>query len=155
MKIQMEKKAGKNFTLGQLGNITNLEKLSKDHPMFPGVLPGKVFLKRELRLTGMEVSINKFPAGTGVSYLHKHNLNEELYIFFKGEGQFQIDGKIFDVKEGTVIRVSPNGARSMRNNSSEDLYCIIIQAVAGSMLAEEISDGINLPGNVEWEQESS
>jgi len=46
-----------------------------------------------------------------------------------------------DVKEGTVIRVAPEGVRTWRNDSSEDLYFIVIQAKAGSYSGKEISDG--------------
>jgi len=46
-----------------------------------------------------------------------------------------------DVKEGTVIRVAPEGVRTWRNNSSEGLYFIVIQSKADSYSGKEISDG--------------
>lgn len=46
--------------------------------------------------------------------------------FIKGSGRFQVDGDVIDVREGTVIRVAPEGTRAWRNNSSEDLYYIVL-----------------------------
>ncbi|WP_439647734.1 cupin domain-containing protein [Collibacillus ludicampi] len=110
----------------------------------------KVFLKDTLQLTGMEVSLNRLPPGEGSHFRHKHKQNEELFIIVKGSGQLQVDGKIIDVREGTSIRVAPDGVRAIRNNSSEDLYYICIQAKEGSLTAYTKTDGIITDKTVEW-----
>jgi uncharacterized cupin superfamily protein len=110
----------------------------------------KVFLKDTLQLTGMEVSLNRLPPGEGSLFRHKHKQNEELFIIVKGYGQLQVDGKIIDVREGTSIRVAPDGVRAIRNNSSEDLYYICIQAKEGSLTAYTKTDGIITDKTVEW-----
>lgn len=110
----------------------------------------KVFLKDSLNTTGMEVSLNRVAPGEGSPFRHKHLQNEELFIFVKGSGQFQVDGKIFDVREGSSVRVSPDGDRAVRNNSSEDLYYICIQAKEGSLTAYTKTDGIITDRSVEW-----
>ena len=81
---------------------------------------------------------------------HKDQEHEELYLFIKGKGQFQIDGEVVDVREGTAIRVAPDGVRIWRNNSSEDLYFAVIQAKAKSLSGEDISDGIGVGNRIEW-----
>jgi mannose-6-phosphate isomerase-like protein (cupin superfamily) len=139
---KLDKVEGRNFTVFHVGNWSELDQYAFNHPNLPNSFPGKLFLKRELKLTGMEVSLNKFPPGASMPFYHKHQEHEELYIFIKGRGQFQIDDEVIDVGEGTVIRVAPDGIRTWRNNSSEDIYYIVIQAKAGSLSGEEISDGI-------------
>ena len=149
-KLPFKKMEGHKFTVIHIGNWTNLDKYTFEHPKLPGSYTGKLFLKSELKLTGMEVSLNKLPPGTQMPFYHRHKHNEELYLFIKGKGQFQIDGEVVDVREGTVIRVAPDGVRTWRNNSSEDLYFIVIQSRAGSLSGENISDGIGVGHGVEW-----
>jgi len=113
-------------------------------------IPGKVFLKETLNFTGMEVSLGKIPAGLGVPWSHKHKENEETYIFVKGQGQFLIDGEVLNVQEGTVVRVAPDGVRAWRNNSTEDLHYIVIQAKAHSLGGYTITDGEIVEPRATW-----
>jgi uncharacterized cupin superfamily protein len=139
----------KDFTLFQTGRLTEWGKYIYKNNNVPST-EGKLFLKELLGLTGMEVSINKLKPGEGIPFYHKHKNNEELYIFLKGRGQFQLNGNIFDIQEGSVVRVYPEVIRAFRNNSSEDLYFIVIQAKVGSFSGEGISDGIGSGSPVQW-----
>jgi mannose-6-phosphate isomerase-like protein (cupin superfamily) len=142
---------GRNFSSAQVGTWTDLDHHQFFHPLAKGRgFPGKLFLKDPLALTGMEVSLNKLPAGQGMPFFHTHREHEELYVFLKGSGQFMVDGALIDVREGSVIRVAPDGLRTWRNHSQEDLYYIVIQAKAASMNVTEIEDGIMCPGKVTW-----
>ncbi len=147
---KLNKHEGQNFTAAHLGQWEDLHEYVFQHPRFSKITPGKVFLKDPLNLTAMEISINKFPAGATMPFLHRHTEHEEVYIFVRGKGQFQVDNDVIDVKEGTVIRVSPDGARCWRNNSSEDLYCIVIQAKAGSLEGDTIADGKGVKQPIVW-----
>jgi mannose-6-phosphate isomerase-like protein (cupin superfamily) len=93
--------AGKLFDLGQ--RITPQSKAF-------GIDEGKLFLKKRLGLTSMEVSINKLPPG-GTSKRHRHRENEELYLFIAGTGEMEIDGEIVGVTEGNAINVRPQAFR--------------------------------------------
>lgn len=142
---------GTHFSGAQVGAFDKLDSYQFFHPIGKGRgFPGKLFLKDALRMTGMEVSLNKLPAGQAVPFYHQHREHEELYIFLKGRGQFQIDGEVVDVEEGSVIRVAPNGVRTWRNHSQEDLYYIVVQAKAGSLGASDIEDGVLCPEKVSW-----
>lgn len=142
---------GKNFSGAQVGVLNNLDHYQFFHPLGKGRgFPGKLFLKEPLAMTGMEVSMNKLPAGQSVPFYHQHREHEELYIFLRGKGQFLIDGNVIDVQEGSVIRVAPDGVRTWRNHSQEDLVYIVIQAKAGSLSANQIEDGVVLPEKVSW-----
>ncbi len=152
-KQRFDRVEGQNFTVAHIGQWTQLGNYTFKHPKLPGTYPGKLFLKNILKLTGMEVSLNKLPPGTQMPFHHKHQEHEELYLFIKGKGQFQIDGKVVDVGEGTAIRVAPDGVRIWRNNSSEDLYFVVIQAKAKSLSREDISDGMGVGNRVEWPEQ--
>ena len=146
----LKKTEGKNFTVANIGRWEELDNYTFTHPNLPVGFPGKLFLKKQLGLTGMEVSLNKMLPGDGVPFYHGHKANEELYIFLKGKGQFQVDGEVIDVKEGTVIRVTPPGIRVWRNNSTETLYYIVVQAKVDSLPGSDISDGRGLTKKPEW-----
>ena len=140
---------GKNFSAADTGALRDLPQHSYRHPR-AGEVRGKLFLKGVLGLTSMEVSLGVMPPGAGLPFLHKHREHEELYIFVGGKGQFQVDDRILDVTEGTVIRVAPEGARTWRNNSSEPLTYVCIQAAAGTVRGDATSDGVGVDRPVEW-----
>lgn len=149
--LQLEVVSNKNYSVAQAGALEELHNFQFFHPLGKGRgFPGKLFLKQPLGMTGMEVSLNKLPAGHSVPFYHQHREHEELYIFLKGSGQFLVDGQVIDVKEGTVIRVAPDGVRTWRNQSQEDLYYIVIQARHDSLRGSDIEDGVLLPEKVSW-----
>nr|WP_199617723.1 cupin domain-containing protein [Paenibacillus alkalitolerans] len=137
---------GTHFSVVEAGPFNSLLTMSKDP------VPGKYFLKDRLGLTGMEVSLNQLPEGGSIPFYHTHGENEELYLFIGGRGQFQVDGQIFDVKEGMAIRVSPEGERTLRNNGTGDLYFIVIQVQAGSLRQWVETDGVILDKPVAWQE---
>lgn len=98
-----------------------------------GSVPGKLFLKDAMGLTSAEISINALPPGGGMPFHHSHRQNEEIYIFLHGTGQMQIDGETFDVREGTIVKVSPKGERVWRNNGNETLVYVVMQMKANSL----------------------
>lgn len=138
---------GTNFDAIQVGNWSDLLQYKLSEPK----ARGKVFLKDLLHCTGMEISLNSFPPGIAMPFHHKHKENEEVYIFVKGAGQFQVDDTTIEVREGTIIRVAQEGVRIWRNNSSENLYYICIQAKAGSMESSMIEDGVRVDQPIRWE----
>lgn len=124
---------GKNYSVGEAGPLEELD--------------GKLFIGRALGFTGMEVSLNRFMPGQSVQFTHQHKLHEEMYLFIRGRGQFLIDGDLVDVKPGTYLRVLPDAVRAWRNNSTEELYCIVIQANLDTLTGQ---DGIRGPSPVPW-----
>ena len=145
----MNTKMGTNHTIIDIGPLSNIQNAKFSHEAL-GTMKGKNFLKNDLGLSGMEVSLNIFPANTAVPFYHRHEQNEELYIFIKGQGQFQVDNETFDVKEGSMVRVAPPGVRTLRNNSNEELYYFVVQARANSMQTGTISDGSLVEKQIEW-----
>ena len=119
-----------NFKKSEIGKIEEIEKNYEN---------GKVFLHDILNLTSSEISITKMPKGTKLPFNHKHKQNEEIYIFLKGEGMFTIDGEKIEIKEGTLIKVLPEGIRTME--AKDDLEYICIQAKKDSLEQFGLGDG--------------
>ncbi|MDE6391172.1 MAG: cupin domain-containing protein, partial [Duncaniella sp.] len=79
-----------------------------------------------------------------------HRTHEELYLFLGREGEFQVDGDVFPVVEGSVVRVAPDGRRSVRNNGREPLVMLCVQYRADMFTDEDSADADILSEPVEW-----
>lgn len=110
----------KTTELGRISEIANLEN-------------GKIFLHDNLNLTGCEISINCVPKGFKIPFNHKHKQNEEIYIFLKGEGVLTIDNEKVRVKEGSVVKVAPQAARTLENTTGNELQFICVQTKTNSL----------------------
>lgn len=139
-----------SFSVVHSGPWEDLDRREFRPPGFPRGLFGKVFLKEALGLTGMELSLNKIPPGGQSPFLHRHAEHEELYLVVGGRGQIQVNGRIADLREGSAVRVAPDGVRAIRNSGSEPLYYVCIQAKEGSLPEETISDGRRVEGPLTW-----
>ena len=139
-----------NYTAVDLGNLNDLMNYSLIHPVNKQKIEGKVFLKDACKLTGAEISFNSLEAKVEQSYFHIHNKNEETYIILKGHGFFQVDGKCFDIKEGSVIRVAPKGIRGIRNDSDDTMVYIVVQAKENSLEEYTTNDGSRVTFDPKW-----
>lgn len=61
-----------------------------------------------------------------------------------------MDGKVFPVAEGTVVRVAPEGVRSVRNKGDVALVMLCVQYKAGTFTSADAADGEILQTPVEW-----
>ena len=147
---QIEKVASAtNFAAISVGNLNELSDYVLE--LGPSVkIPGKVFGGAALQATGGEFSLQVFQPGTETGFLHTRKVHEELYFFLKGKGEFQVDGEIFPISEGSVVRVSPAGKRSVRNNGEEPLVMLCVQYRGGTFTAEDAADGVILNEPVKW-----
>jgi mannose-6-phosphate isomerase-like protein (cupin superfamily) len=148
--LPLNPRTGQNFAVVDLGSFSGLDQFTIELPAANIKVEGKLFLQQILNLTSAEISFNKLAPGQSVPFYHKHRLNEEIYIFIKGNGEFQVDDRVFPVSEGTVVRVDCNGERCWRNHSEEELYWIVIQARSGSYTGHTIEDGIGVEKRVSW-----
>ena len=113
-------------------------------------IPGKVFGGGVLGATGADFSFQLFQPGTETGFLHTHKQHEELYFFLGGTGEFQVDGQVFPVCEGSVVRVSPEGRRSVRNNGSTPLVMLCVQYRGATFTTDDATDGVILNEPVNW-----
>ena len=107
-------------------------------------IPGKVFGGAALGATGSEFSFQVFQPGTESGFLHTHKKHEELYFFLSGKGEFQVDGEVFPIAEGSVVRVNPAGRRSVRNNGTTPLVMLCVQYRGNTFTSEDAADGVIL-----------
>lgn len=113
-------------------------------------IPGKVFGGAALGATGGEFSFQVFQPGTESGFLHTHKNHEELYFFLNGKGEFQVDGEVFPIAEGSVVRVDPAGKRSVRNNGTTPLVMLCVQYRGNTFTSEDAADGVILNEEVKW-----
>lgn len=140
---------GAHFSAVSTGSFSELNEYVL--PVAPGMeIQGKVFMGQALQTTGAEISFQSFAPGKETGFLHTHQTHEELYIFVSGKGEFQVDGKVFPVAEGSVVRVAPEGKRSVRNNGTEPLVMICVQYKANAFTAQDATDGQILQEPVKW-----
>ena len=66
-----------------------------------------------------------------------------------GSGEFQVDGEIFPVSEGSFIRVAPEGIRALRNTSDTEMVMICVQYQA-KPISGVMEDGVILKEPVRW-----
>lgn len=147
---QIEKIAeAKNFSAISVGKLNELG----EYVLQLGLdvkIPGKVFGGTALQATGAEFSFQSFAPGTETGFLHTHKTHEELYFFLSGKGEFQVDGKIFPVAEGSVVRVAPAGLRSVRNKGTEPLVMLCVQYRGATFTPEDATDGVISDAKVVW-----
>lgn len=138
-----------NFTAVSVGKLSELKDFVLE--MGPEIkIPGKVFGGAAVQATGAEFSFQMFQPGTETGFLHTHKNHEELYFFLAGKGEFQVDGRVFPVAEGSVVRVAPAGVRSVRNNGTEPLVMLCVQYKGNTFTAEDATDGVILQEPVKW-----
>jgi mannose-6-phosphate isomerase-like protein (cupin superfamily) len=148
---QLEKlKENAYFTAVNMGNLDDLMDYSLVHPVNKRLIEGKVFLKEATKSTGTEISFNSLPPHSEQPYFHIHRKNEETYIILKGSGFFQVDEDCFDIKEGSVIRVAPQGKRGICNSSDETMIYMVIQSKENSLEEYTTADGERLPYEPKW-----
>lgn len=131
-----------NFTAVDFGRLSEI----KDYVLELGhgiQIPGKVFGGQSVDATGAEFSFQTFVPGQE-GLLHTHKTHEELYFFLAGKGEYEVDGEVFPITEGSVVRVAPAGRRTLRNNGTEPLLMLCVQYRAATFTAEDATDGIIL-----------
>ncbi len=138
-----------NVTAVDFGKLSDLGEYVLDlGPDFK--IPGKVFGGALVGATGSDFSFQMFAPGTESGFLHTHKIHEELYFVLSGKGEFQVDGKVFPIAEGSVVRVAPDGKRSIRNNSTEPMVMLCVQYRGATFTEEDATDGVILSDKVEW-----
>lgn len=139
----------KNVSAADFGKLSELGNYLLE--LGPEVkIPGKVFGGGVLGATGADFSFQLFQPGTETGFLHTHKQHEELYFFLGGTGEFQVDGQVFPVCEGSVVRVSPEGRRSVRNNGSTPLVMLCVQYRGATFTTDDATDGVILNEPVNW-----
>lgn len=117
---------GEKFAYASVGSLHSFE--------------GKQFVKDATGATSCEISFGTLPTDTSVPFFHSHKENEENYIIIGGAGTFQVNNDVFDVAEGSVVRVATNCDRNLKCTSIEPMTYICIQAKESSLGGYTMTD---------------
>lgn len=141
--------SGSNFAAINIGSLASLNEYELQ--LGPDVkIPGKVFGGAALGATGGEFSFQVFQPGQESGFYHMHKTHEELYFFLSGHGEYQVDGENIPVSEGSVVRVSPAGKRTVRNTGTEPLTMLCVQYRDATFTPDDATDGVILDEPVKW-----
>ena len=143
-------KSGKNFTAVNVGMLNDINQYVL--PLGDIEIPGKVFAGAALGATGSDVSFQTLVPGQDSGFLHNHKTHEELYFILKGEGLYQVDGETFNVSEGSIIRVAPEGKRALKNTGNSEMLMLCVQYKANSFADNDtpVADGVILADELKW-----
>jgi uncharacterized cupin superfamily protein len=89
----------------------------------------KEFLSRPLGCKGVGFSFVRYKPGEGAGYVHRHRVQEEVFITLKGTGTIILDGRRHSMPEGTIIRVAPQAYRAIGNDSKRDVVFLVMGAI--------------------------
>lgn len=112
-------KSGNKFAHGSVGSLKDFN--------------GKQFIKEGLGSTSCEISFGTLPTDACIPFFHSHRENEEHYIILSGSGRFQVDDDVFDIAEGSIVKVSTNANRNLKCTSDVPMTYICIQAKENSL----------------------
>lgn len=89
----------------------------------------KEFLSRPMGCKGVGFSFVRYRPGEGATYVHRHRVQEEVFITVKGRGTIILDRRRIAMPEGTVVRVAPKVYRAIGNDSKRDVIFIIMGGI--------------------------
>jgi mannose-6-phosphate isomerase-like protein (cupin superfamily) len=139
-----------DFSIASIGDPSGWGYPGFVHPP-TGLTLLKRFLKQEIGSDAIELSANTMRPGDALPFRHRHELNEEVYVFLDGVGEFEADGQIIPIAPGTVVRCAPGVARSWRNTGDRAMPYLCIQARAGSYVGTgTLTDGRPADGAPVW-----
>ena len=150
MKLVEKISENKNYTAINIGKIEDIKSYSLIHSKTGKEVKGKIFVKKPTNATGAEISFTTVLPKSEWGYFHIHNKNEETYIILKGSGYYQVDEDCFQIQEGSIIRVSPEGVRSLCNTSEDEMVIICIQSKENSLEEYSVDDGQRVEFLPKW-----
>ena len=89
----------------------------------------KEFMSRPMGCTAVGFSFVRYKPGEGATYVHRHKVQEEVFITLRGAGTLILDDERISMPEGTMVRVGAEVYRALGNDSNEDVVFMILGAV--------------------------
>ena len=89
----------------------------------------KEFLSRPMGCKGVGFSFVRYKPGEGATYVHRHRVQEEVFVTLKGTGSIILDGRRHSMPWGTIVRVSPQVYRAIGNDSRRNVIFLIMGAI--------------------------
>jgi uncharacterized cupin superfamily protein len=86
------------------------------------------FLKNPLGTEQVAVSWLRLPPGQGQKgvFGHRHKTQEEVYFVVRGKVKLKLDDDEIEVEGPAAVRIAPETARAVHNESGEDAELLLI-----------------------------
>jgi uncharacterized cupin superfamily protein len=118
----------------------------------------KEFMSRPMGCKGVGFSFVRYKPGEGATYVHRHEVQEEVFITLQGTGTIILDDERISMPEGTIVRVGPGVYRALGNDSDADVVFMILGAVppadfplgGRTLLGDGIPDREKVPRWKQW-----
>ena len=110
------------------------------------------FLRDDVKLTSVGMGFARLPIGKGYTFLHKHEVQEEIYIVLSGKGIIYLDGELIDLSPGDVVRVDPEVYRALKANDESELVCLIVGALPAEGFPKDPKNSILIDDGIpDWD----
>ena len=83
----------------------------------------KAFMSRSMGCTAVGFSFVRYKPGEGATYMHRHEVQEEVFISLQGTGTLILDDERIAMPEGTMVRVGPTVYRAHTSDVPRLCYC--------------------------------
>lgn len=123
-----------NYTAINIGKLSELNQHILTLPSGQKV-PGKVFIGKQAKMSGSDMSYTSLPPGERSPYFHAHHKHEEVYLIISGSGELQVDDQVFPIEEGSVVRVGTGASRDIKNTGTVPMVYICIRTMENSYQA--------------------
>lgn len=90
------------------------------------VKDNEVYLLKDNKLLNNLVLSSTFLRANQCTNGHTHEGQEEVYMFISGEGEMEIDGKKFNVREGDCILIEDGEFHKVYNTGHLGLYFVCV-----------------------------
>lgn len=145
-----------DYRVIEAGSLEKWDSLSFVLPAIPGFNPeaklvnGKQFFNEALQMDSMQISLNSMPVGGSQPFIHKHQQNDEVFLFIQGTGEFMLNQEVQQIQPGSLFYLKPHVERCWRNTGDVPLCFAVIQAKSGSLEQHTFDDGIPVNRPVVW-----
>ena len=87
----------------------------------------RIFTAKDVSGACNFVDFTIIPPGASIG-AHSHAMDEEeYYLILEGAGRMAVDGEIFEVSKGDLIRNRPGGSHWLENNSEGPIQLFVFE----------------------------
>ena len=84
-----------------------------------------------LKRDDMSVIEERVPAG-GAEVMHHHNVSRQFFYILEGEGTMVFEDKVVVLEKGQGMEIAPQIKHQFKNQSSRDVYFLVISVTVSS-----------------------
>jgi uncharacterized cupin superfamily protein len=112
-------------------------------------LPGRslkwLYTPEMKQAVGLTFNVVSIKPGNTVKPAHSHNNHEELVYIVSGSGKAFIDGKVYDISEGSAVLFSKGSIHMLRNSGDVDMKVACFFTPAATLNDYSFHEDIEFP----------